>query len=627
MASRSTRADCSNILIRLCRDVTEHPNGAYELSSSDQFLGAPISGLRLTGGEGGESFSIAQPGGVTPTLGDSPADWAKAVAFINDLRDTGLFLEGELNFTRVEDRVGSRPNIVVVQAGSFPALMSLSSLPNIRSIMLNEGVQFSQSYVTNPDPTASLATLLTGQYAHNHGVYAQTSPDGLKGGIAWDGWLPGVADPGAESNTLATWLNAAGYRTGFVGKYLAGYGEVAPQNVSDPATYIPPGWDDWNGLVGFSSNWMYNYTLNENGTLIDYGDSEPDYQTDVLAAKAADFIRSNESKPFFLLVSTSAPNVEVLDPLNFLASDDPLAHLDLGIRPAPRHEYLLDGDFSNGEEPFGVGQFEVGLDMDTTAAASCPRPAPPAGLSVINKPFCVQESPLLGTPEKQRAWRRGTTRQVALRAVDELIAEIEGALISIGDLENTVLLFTAATGGIQGRFNQVGKHLAYEQSIQVPLVVRTPSGVRDQLTSTNAMMANTDIAPTLAHIAGVTMPYEPDGFVRKQAFDGHIKPGEGRDYFLIEHWYVPGFDRFSAPSYLAWRARISNDFPYTSYISTRANPDNFYEVTSRELTGDYGRDEDNRIPLQAQTAEFYDTILEVLFGCEGAVCREYERER
>ena len=66
-----------------------------------------------------------------------------------------------------------------------------------------------------------------------------------------------------DETTLATWLHDAGYLTGRVGKYLVGY----PVD----STYIPPGWDEWFSTYdGFSS--YYNYGVNDNGTVVRYGD-------------------------------------------------------------------------------------------------------------------------------------------------------------------------------------------------------------------------------------------------------------------------------------------------------------------------------------------------------------------
>ena len=81
---------------------------------------------------------------------------------------------------------------------------------------------------------------------------------------------------------------------------------------------------------------MWNYTLNENGTLRRYGDSARDYQTDVIARKAAGFVRRNAPRadPFFLSVASLAPHKEGVLDNNPDAPRNP--------RPAPRHLGALD---------------------------------------------------------------------------------------------------------------------------------------------------------------------------------------------------------------------------------------------------------------------------------------------
>src|ERR687890_637642 len=80
------------------------------------------------------------------------------------------------------------------------------------------------------------ATLLTGQYPHNHRVLSNVAPGG--------GWTAF-----ADSSTLATWLTPS-YRTGLIGKYLNEY----------RIPYVPPGWDEWlvpKGTYEYDwSNWF-----------------------------------------------------------------------------------------------------------------------------------------------------------------------------------------------------------------------------------------------------------------------------------------------------------------------------------------------------------------------------------
>ena len=63
------------------------------------------------------------------------------------------------------------------------------------------------------------------------------------------------------------WLQRAGYRTGFVGKYLNEYGGRDPHE-------IPPGWNDRHGLVDYSTDNYFNWAINDNGELRYYGDRD-----------------------------------------------------------------------------------------------------------------------------------------------------------------------------------------------------------------------------------------------------------------------------------------------------------------------------------------------------------------
>ena len=93
------------------------------------------------------------------------------------------------------------------------------------------------------------ATLLTGQYAHNHDA---RSISGTYGGF----------QAFRDGRTLPVWLHRDGYHTMFVGKYLNGYGKT--KDGQDP-TYVPPGWANWHESVDPDT---YRYTharLNRNG--------------------------------------------------------------------------------------------------------------------------------------------------------------------------------------------------------------------------------------------------------------------------------------------------------------------------------------------------------------------------
>src|SRR5213083_1890678 len=121
-----------------------------------------------------------------------------------------------------------RPNVVVLMTDD-QTVESMRVMPNVKTLIADRGVTFDNSFVSYSLCYPSRATFLTGQYAHNHGVFDNVLPFGSFYRLD-------------SSNTLPVWLQAAGYRTMHVGKYLNRYGTRDP-------TQVPPGWSDWHALV------------------------------------------------------------------------------------------------------------------------------------------------------------------------------------------------------------------------------------------------------------------------------------------------------------------------------------------------------------------------------------------
>ena len=188
----------------------------------------------------------------------------------------------------------ARPSIVLVLTDDQDASLA-AYMPNLKALA-RQGATFTRAYYNDPLCGPSRATILTGLYDHNTGVTANDHR------LFYDAGLPG--------RTVAVWLHAAGYRTGFVGKYLNEYPAPAP------ATYVPPGWDYWVARLGettdetWRSSTEFDYDLNDNGTVVHHGGAPSDYATDVYRAKAVGFVRkaAADGVPFFLELATHAPH-------------------------------------------------------------------------------------------------------------------------------------------------------------------------------------------------------------------------------------------------------------------------------------------------------------------------------
>jgi N-acetylglucosamine-6-sulfatase len=136
-------------------------------------------------------------------------------------------------------QTASKPNIIFILTDDMKA-RELQYMDFTQSLLADQGVKFTEAYVTRSLCCPSRATILRGQYTHNHNVWTNVNPSG---GF-WNFY-----DQGLDKSTIATWLDAAGYDTILIGKYLNRYGLDRNGNYS-PTTYVPPGWDEWYAWEG-----------------------------------------------------------------------------------------------------------------------------------------------------------------------------------------------------------------------------------------------------------------------------------------------------------------------------------------------------------------------------------------
>src|SRR5918999_2642804 len=151
-------------------------------------------------------------------------------------------------------------------------------MPNVRSLLAEQGTIFSHGFVTTPLCCPSRASMLRGQYAHNHDIWNNTAPNG---------GFERFKDLGYEDSTMATWLDGAGYETGYIGKFLNQCGSY-----KQPTTHIPPGWDTWVGFQDGRNTLSSKGAskVNDQGTIVTI-DTNTEMDTDYFAQEAETFIR------------------------------------------------------------------------------------------------------------------------------------------------------------------------------------------------------------------------------------------------------------------------------------------------------------------------------------------------
>jgi N-acetylglucosamine-6-sulfatase len=448
------------------------------------------------------------------------------------------------------------PNIVLVVTDDLTK-KDYFDLGNNLGSFASGGTFFHNAFVTTALCCPSRASALTGLYAHNHHITQHIDP-----GTGYEQYNA----EGYDERDLPVWLKGAGYRTGLVGKYMNKYDAQRDG--------IPAGWTDWYGADTPSTAW----TLNENRTTRTYPQDPtlPGYEPweNVLGDKAVQFVDEAHAsgQPFFLWYGTHAPHDPELVP--------------------PRDED------------------RVGTWPDYT---------PPSfnEQDVSDKPQWVRNQPLLSSDRKSELKHKRQERLTSMLAVSRNLARLKDELRQTGELSNTYLIFTSDNGYHLGQHRLgAGKMTSYEEDMRVPLAISGPGVASGGAKHT---VLNTDLAPTIADLAGVAPGVVPDGrsfAPLLQEGRAGIAPEQFRRRFMEENWQGPiptptGSKPFPAPTNFAVRGVT---FKYDRYVTGEREYYDLsrdpYELTSKRVSEAY--------------KDKLDTLRSRLRNCRGAECRSAE---
>ncbi|MCL4528094.1 MAG: sulfatase [Chloroflexi bacterium] len=476
----------------------------------------------------------------------------------------------------------NRPNFLFVLVDDLDAkLGSMQYLPHIQELMTAQGMTIDNFLISTPVCCPSRSSILRGQYAQNHQVYTNAAPLG-----GFDKFYA----LHNETSTLATWLQAAGYRTALFGKYLNGY------PLANDRTYIPPGWNEWVSPARGTPYKEFNYYLNENGKLTGYGLGASDYMTDVLSQKVDDYLRGPvlDSKPFFIYLAPYAPH-------------EPAAH-------APRHANL----FSHLRAP---------------RAPSFNEP------DVSNKPGGIRGNPLLDAGQIAKMDELYRQRVRSMQAVDEMVARLINTLKETGKLDNTYIIFTSDNGYHLGQHRLYsGKGTPYEEDIVVPFIIRGP-GIPAGLVVKDSIAGNTDIAPTIAELAGVDPPAFVDGRSLVPLWSANSPPSDWRQGYLIEYYgseTATGYESHLISSGVVDQlreppdpAQLTGSAPLAKFFAVRTPQYIYVEYPSGERELYDLKQDPYELNNIASTADRnllgqFSAWLKELVECSGASCRAAE---
>ena len=303
------------------------------------------------------------------------------------------------------------------------------------------GAHIRNAFVTTSLCSPSRASILTGQYAHRHRIVDNTSP------------IP------EGTRFFPEFLQQAGYRTAYVGKWHMGEADDMPQ----------PGFDHW---VSFRGQGVYNDPmLNVNGSQR----QEQGYTTDILTDHAIDWLKRQQAeepdKPFFLYLSHKAVHAEFV--------------------PAPRHQ----GRYASEPIPYPA-----------TMAESANRDKPDWVRAQRNSWHGVDYM-YHGDMEFDGFYKAYTE---TLLALDESVGRVLDYLKEAGLEDDTLVVYMGDNGFLLGEHGLIDKRNAYEESMRVPMLAHAP-GLVEPGSTIEPMVRGIDIAPTILELAGAETTNEMDG--------------------------------------------------------------------------------------------------------------------
>lgn len=447
-----------------------------------------------------------------------------------------------------------RPNIVYILTDDLDT-RTLNQMETTRSLVADQGVTFENATFSDPLCCPSRATMQRGQYPHNTGVKSNNPPSG--------GFETFRARKLYRS-TYATWLDKAGYSTGYFGKYMNGY-EKFPK-------FVPPGWDRWYAAASSPMQKQFNV----DGKIVSNKALKNRTFDQTVAKEGLEFIgkQATSDAPFMAAFNFYAPHYPAEHPASF--------------------------------------------DSEYQRAALPPDPSF-SEADVSDKPRWVQKLDRVNAEERAALTKFHRDRLRSVEYVDRAVATIVDTLDRRGELENTYIVFWSDNGFHLGQHRMLdhrngGKLSPYTHDVELPMYVRGPYIPAGSVSE--EMVSNVDIAPTFAAVGEASVPSFVDGRSMLPLAKG--EPVEWRDFAYSAAW--PKSEGVRIPMQ-DWRQIRTQKVAYHHYPNT--GEEELYNLSGDPyqlenlLHGDISEEEE---ALRAR----YKSLSERMNACSGAGCRAVE---
>jgi arylsulfatase A-like enzyme len=412
-----------------------------------------------------------------------------------------------------------RPNIVFIMSDDHAARAisaygaGLNQTPNIDRLA-NEGMRHDATYVTNSICAPSRAAILTGTHNHVNCVTTNNAP--------FNNRLPNVAKH----------LRAAGYRTGIFGKWGLGEGRA----------HEPTGFDEWEVVPGLGEYWDPVFISPEGRRRV------PGYATDVITDLSLGFIERCGDRPFFLMCHHKSPHrhfhahhkyshlwADEDLPLPASFNDDYKGRAAAAAAAKMRVRGDLIWEDMGLVQPDGPATLAGELMVEGWHGRKVPELKDGETITVScaesGRRFTFDDPQAFAEFKYQRFLKRYLR---TVQSIDESVGRILDHLDAKGLAQNTIVVYTSDQGMFLGEHGWFDKRFMYEESLQMPFLVRYPGAIRPGSTSKD-IASNVDFAPTFLDYAGLPVPSYMQGRSLRPVLEGRT-PGDWEQVAYHRYW-------------------------------------------------------------------------------------------
>ena len=356
--------------------------------------------------------------------------------------------------------------------------------------LAREGVRFDRAYVAGYPCSPSRASLLTGLYAHNHGVATNDV----------------LLDEGTAS--LGNVCAAAGYTTGYFGKWHLG-GTIGRHD------------DGWH-MQRVANDTQFTFEQVDGGT----GEDKP-------CSGFAEWVGGWQDYREYLREAGFGKEVDEnpgLGAHNVLPSGPDGEH-SVSLIPAEHHveafiakraERFIRKSAEPGAGPFAAVVSFYGPHLPVTPPRPWDEMYP---LEAVPEPVGIREDLSSKPPRQGEARERfadgWTTAQYVdyvrrywgfVSYIDEQVGRVLRALDETGQADNTIVMFASDHGDMLGEHGLIYKltGAVYDILMRTPLIMRYPPALAAG-TSCEQLVSHIDVLPAVLELAGIGIPPDIDG--------------------------------------------------------------------------------------------------------------------